>query len=112
MSSDDKVPLRLVHGLPRGPRATGRHDRRDTSEREPELLTIPAAARRIGIGTRQLRRAVKEGELSAYQIGSWPRVRWIDVTVWVRGRRVPATGHARRRVSAILEREARNARRG
>ena len=48
-----------------------------------ELCTIPEAARRSGLGLRQLRKAVQAGEVSVYQIGSWPRVRWRDVLAWI-----------------------------
>ncbi len=48
-----------------------------------ELCTIPEAARRTGLGLRQLRRAIQAGEVSVYQIGSWPRVRWRDVVEWI-----------------------------
>ena len=76
----------------------------------PELLTIPEAARRLGVGARQLRRAVKRGELSVYQVGGWPRVRWRDVDQWVTRQRVSATPHARSRVAEILADEARSVR--
>ena len=72
-----------------------------------ELLTIPAASRRLGIGPRQLRRAVARGELDTYRIGGWPRLRWSKVLSWLESRRVPTTSHARRRVAEVLAREAR-----
>ena len=74
-----------------------------------ELLTIPAAAHRLGIGRKQLRRAVAEGELDTYQIGAWPRVRWADVRNWAGSKRVRPTSHARRRVAEILACETRSA---
>ena len=74
---------------------------------QPELLTLPAAARRAGVGVRQLRRAAKRGELPIYSVGTWPRVRWRDVLRWIGGQRVPATPHAEQRVAEVLARESR-----
>lgn len=54
-----------------------------------ELCTIPEAARRSGLGLRQLRRAIQSEEVSVYQIGGWPRLRWSDVLAWVESRRRP-----------------------
>ena len=73
----------------------------------PELLTLPKAARKAGVGVRQLRRATMLGELAVYQVGHWPRVRWHDVLRWIDAQRVPVTSHARHRVAEILAREAR-----
>jgi len=53
------------------------------------LVTLPTAARRIGVGERQLRRALSRGELPFYQIGGWPRLRWLDVLSWVERQRRP-----------------------
>ncbi len=78
-----------------------------TSDTLPELLTLPAAARRAGLGVRQLRRAVKLGELTVYQVSDWPRVRWRDVVRWIDAQRAPSTSHASRRVAEILARESR-----
>jgi excisionase family DNA binding protein len=75
-----------------------------------EFLTLPAAARRIGVGAEQIRRAVREGELSAYAIGGWRRLRWTEVLAWLEGRRVRATPHARARVAELLAQEAARAR--
>ncbi len=47
------------------------------------LLTKPEAARRAGIGLRQIRRACGDGELAEYRIGGWPRVRWAEVLAWI-----------------------------
>ena len=52
-------------------------------QQEAEHVTIPAAARRLGIGRRQIDRAVESGALPVYDMGAWPRVRWADVTQWV-----------------------------
>lgn len=60
----------------------------------PELMTIPALAKRSGVGVRRLRRAVRSGELPAYTADSgWPRVMWSEFLDWVRSKRVePGTG--------------------
>jgi excisionase family DNA binding protein len=58
-----------------------------------ELLTFPEAAKAAGIGIRQLYRARARGELAVYQVGSWPRVKWSDVLLWLeRCRRPQACG--------------------
>ena len=73
-----------------------------------QLFTVPAAARRLGVGERQLRRAIGAGELDTYEIGKWTRVMWGDVLRWARSKRaVPPTSHAQRRVAEILAREGR-----
>jgi hypothetical protein len=51
------------------------------------LVTIPEAARRSGLGLRQFRRAVLNGELPVFDIGDWPRVRWNDVVAWIESNR-------------------------
>lgn len=78
----------------------------------PELLTIPRAAQRAGLGVRQLRRATKVGELDVYQVGNWPRVRWRDVLGWIEAHQVPPTSHAKYRVAEILARESRDRKEG
>ena len=55
-----------------------------------ELMTTRTAARRAGVGLRQIRRAISEGRLSAYDVGGWPRVRWREVLEWIESRRVDA----------------------
>lgn len=55
--------------------------------RSGELCTIPEAARRSGLGLRQIRRAIATGEVSVYAIGSWPRVRWREVVAFIEARR-------------------------
>jgi hypothetical protein len=72
----------------------------------PEFLTLPAAARKAGIGVRLLRRATQLGELSVYQVGNWPRVRWRDVLRWIDAQRVPVTSHAKSRVAEVLARDS------
>jgi hypothetical protein len=53
-----------------------------------QLVTKPEAARRAGIGLRQIRLACKRGELPEYLIGSWPRVSWPQVLQWIEKREV------------------------
>jgi excisionase family DNA binding protein len=55
------------------------------------LLTIPDAARRLGIGRRQLDRAISTGRIAVYDLGAWPRLRWREVLAWIEGMR-RATG--------------------
>ncbi len=76
----------------------------------PELITIPFAARKAGIGVRQLRSAIAAGQIPVFKIGRWPRVRWRDVLRWIDDKRVPATPHAERRVAEVLAREKLKAR--
>ena len=52
-----------------------------------QLCTVPEAARRSGLGLRQLRRAIADGTLDVFDVGSWPRVRWRDVQAWIEGTR-------------------------
>ncbi len=57
----------------------------DSFDTESQLMTIPEAARRSGLGLRQFRRAIESGELPVFDVGDWPRVRWSDVLAWVEG---------------------------
>jgi hypothetical protein len=69
----------------------------------PELVTIPEAKRRTGLGLRQFRRGIADGSLAVSDLGGWPRVRWSEVLAWIEGtRRASAdrpldTHHARER---------------
>lgn len=63
---------------------------RTDSNRELQLLTLPSAARRAGVGLRQLRVARDRGELAVYRVGAWDRVRWADVLGWLERCRTPA----------------------
>ena len=74
---------------------------------EPELLTLPVAARKAGVGVRQVYRAVAQGEIPTFRIGGWPRCRWRDVQRWIDAQRVAPTPHAERRLAEVLAREAR-----
>lgn len=69
--------------------------------------TIPQAAKRLGIGRRQLKRATEVGDVAVYQVGGWPRVRWSEVLRWIESQRVPVSNHARARVEERLQHEAR-----
>jgi hypothetical protein len=53
-----------------------------------QLLTKPEAARRAGVGLRQIRIACDRGELAEYRIGAWPRVCWHEVLSWIERQRV------------------------
>lgn len=75
-----------------------------TGESLDPLITIPQAAREMGVGVRQVRRAVKSGDLPSYRVGEWPRVRRSDLGIWIRGLRVKATSHARLRAEEVLRR--------
>ena len=65
---------------------------------QPEFLTRPNAAKRAGIGLRQIRRAIEAGELPVYDVGGWPRLRWSEVVAWIEDQR-----RARGRKSAGTE---------
>ena len=56
---------------------------RNKHHEEPEFVTLPVAARKLGIGVRQIRRALDEGCFDVFDIGGWPRVRWHEVRSWV-----------------------------
>lgn len=56
-------------------------------QEQPVLMTLPEAARRAGVGLRQIRRARDRGQLTLYQVGGWPRVRWREVLVWIECKR-------------------------
>jgi len=53
------------------------------------LVTVRQASRLLGIGQRQLRRAIAEDELKVFDIGAWPRLRWSEVLAWVEAKRRP-----------------------
>lgn len=60
-----------------------------------QFTTIGKVARDLGIGVRQIRRAVCAGKIPAYGIGSWKRVRVADVDRWIdslRLQRAPKEG--------------------
>ena len=61
----------------------------------PELMTLPSAARRAGVGLRQLRRARDRGDLPVFLVGGWPRVRWRDVITWITRQQLVVEGPAR-----------------
>jgi hypothetical protein len=52
-----------------------------------EFVTLPEASRRTGIGLRQFRRFIKGDELPVYDVGGWPRLRWLEVIEWIKGKR-------------------------
>ena len=54
-----------------------------------QLLSLTAAAKRLHINYRSLRKAVHSGDLPAYRTGGERcRVLWGEVTAWVRSQRV------------------------
>lgn len=55
---------------------------------DPTYGTIPDAAKRLGIGRRQLVRAIDAGDVAAYQVGGWRRVKFSEVEAWLRSTRV------------------------
>ena len=71
---------------------------------EPLLMTIPGAARRAGIGVRQLRRAVRLEDVKAVMVGSWPRVHWESVVRWIGSQRVRATEDVKQKVAEAVQR--------
>ena len=52
-----------------------------------ELLSVPEVARRTGLGLRQLRRGIKQGELRTFDFG-WPRLKWCEVCAWIESREI------------------------
>ena len=60
----------------------------DANETDRALVTVREAARHHGIYPRQLWRSIRDGSLTAYQIGGWQRVRLTDVDAWLETRRV------------------------
>ncbi len=70
--------------------------------------TVRGAAKRLGIGEKPIRAAIKRRELTPVEIpGTWPRLSWVDVELWARSKRAPTTDHAESRLREVLEREAR-----
>lgn len=59
---------------------------------ETKLVRVREAARRRGVYVRRLWAAIRSGELPAYQIGGWLRVRLSDVDRWIEGFRVTSPG--------------------
>lgn len=59
-----------------------------------ELVSVPVAARELGIAPRAIRRAIAVGELPAFRIGArWVRVEREAVREWVSRKRVPPSEH-------------------
>lgn len=56
---------------------------RSDHDLSPEFVTIPEAARRLGLGRRQIQRAIDGGRVEEFRVGGWPRVRLDDVRSWV-----------------------------
>lgn len=72
-----------------------------------EFLTLPGAARLLGLDRRLLYQAARRQRFPVYVIeGScWPRVRLAEVRRWIESQRV--TPHATARVDEVLARQKR-----
>ena len=55
----------------------------------PRLMTVPAAARALGVGRDMLREAIARGDLSAVRLHpkGWPRIDVAELRRWVVERR-------------------------
>jgi len=64
-----------------------------------KLVSVPEAAKELGVAPRTIRQAIQKDQLRAYQIGSrWVRVDLADLETWVKTRLVePAAVRGRRR---------------
>jgi excisionase family DNA binding protein len=51
------------------------------------LLTLREASRSLGVGTRAIYRAAREGALPVYDVDHWPRVKADDLRAWFESRR-------------------------
>lgn len=72
----------------------------------PELLSVQRAARRLGIDPRQMRAAIRRGDLDTFQPGNRTRyVRWPDVIHWLRAHCSSSSNHARERAAEIISEE-------
>ena len=60
-----------------------------------ELLTLPQAARRVGVSDRLLRDAIESGALPVFHLspGGWPRVRASDLRAWIEAARRSVAAH-------------------
>jgi excisionase family DNA binding protein len=50
-----------------------------------QLVGVPQVARELGIGVRLVQRAIEDGRLPAYRVGTQRRVKVRDVSVWLDG---------------------------
>lgn len=55
------------------------------------LLTASEIASRIGVPPKQVRRAIRRGELRAVRIGAWWRASEADAIEWINSKREPTT---------------------
>jgi hypothetical protein len=63
-----------------------------------DLVTIPEAARRLGLDERTFRRhAVSEIPVYDFGDGAWPRMRWSDVDAWWQKQRRSPTAQPKKR---------------
>jgi len=72
------------------------------------LWTVKAAARARGVYAPRLWDAIRTGELAAFQVGQWLRVRLEDVDAWIQSRRYDAA-NPRLKPRATSKRESRAA---
>ena len=62
----------------------------DLSGSPQEFISLTKAAKRLRVSYRQLRSAVRSGDLPAYRFGGQrSRVLWGEVVQWIRDQRVP-----------------------
>jgi len=73
-----------------------------------DFVTIPEAARELGISVKLLRRAARSGGFRTYPINSWPRCRIVEVRQWILGMGV-LRNDAKARVAEVEERRQRAA---
>jgi hypothetical protein len=64
----------------------------DPFSRNPLFLSLRAAARRLGIGVQQLKRARDARELPSYQLAGASRVRTDHLRAWLERHRRPVLG--------------------
>ena len=74
--------------------------------RLPRFVTVPEAARRLGLGLPQLRRAIRRGEITPVMTHptGWPRLDLAEVEAWARS--LPRRGdlaHIGRGVAAVVD---------
>ena len=63
-----------------------------------ELVTVPAGAKELGIAPRRIHRAIEEGKLRAFRMGSrWKRIYRADLHKWVRENLVQSAADRGRR---------------
>ncbi len=75
-------------------------------DQQAEYGTIPAAARRFGLGVKLMRRWAHNRVFPVYLVDSgWHRVKYSEVEAHIRSTAASPTTHAEARVAEILDRE-------